>query len=173
MRLDGDGKTKKSISLLFRTSEWRFLLRFLTSWLTSIRATHVGDDQLDIVSTPGLGMSPITPKSLGSGFPSTPTDLSAEMSGLSLEPKLNCGDPYNNDNVFKGKPVDPTTLFVGGLEMFGPSAWDEGKVRKCFEKYGTLENVKFVRPCKSKTIRPLFACLLYPYRQLMLGVCVR
>ncbi|KAF8632990.1 hypothetical protein AX15_001587 [Amanita polypyramis BW_CC] len=109
----------------------------------------IGDDQLDVVSTPGLGMSPITPKSLGSDFPSTPTDLSVELSGLSLDPKLNSGDSYNNNSVFKGKPVDPTTLFVGGLEMFGPDAWDEDKVRKCFEKYGALENVKFVRPYNS------------------------
>ena len=92
-------------------------------------------------------MSPITQKSFGSGFPSTPTDLSGEMSGFSANMKSCQENSRNSNNIFK-KPVDPSTLFVGGLEMFGPNAWDEGKVRKCFEKYGVLENVKFVRPCE-------------------------
>lgn len=105
-------------------------------------------DQLDVVSTPGLGMSPITQKSFGSGFPSTPTDISGEISRLSADIKP-CQDvSCDNNTIFKGKPVDPSTLFVGGLEMFGPNAWDDGKVRKCFEKYGALESVKFVRPCE-------------------------
>lgn len=111
------------------------------------RTTYVGEDQLDVASTPGLGMSPITQKSFGSGFPSTPTDLSGEMSGFSANMKSCQENSRNSNNIFK-KPVDPSTLFVGGLEMFGPNAWDEGKVRKCFEKYGVLENVKFVRPCE-------------------------
>lgn len=42
--------------------------------------------------------------------------------------------------------VDPTTIFVGGLEMFGPNAWDEGKVRALFSKYGGIEAVKVIRP---------------------------
>lgn len=42
--------------------------------------------------------------------------------------------------------VDPTTIFVGGLEMFGPNAWDEGKVRTLFSKYGGIEAVKVIRP---------------------------
>ncbi|KAK2461581.1 hypothetical protein APHAL10511_006044 [Amanita phalloides] len=111
------------------------------------KTTIEREDQFDVASTPGLGMSPITPKSFGSGFPSTPTDLSGELSGLPVDPKLIHDDRCSN--VIKGKPVDPTTLFVGGLEMFGPGAWDEGKVRRCFEKYGALENVKFVRPYNS------------------------
>ena len=113
-------------------------------------STHVisrtsTQDQLDVASTPGLGMSPITQKSFGSGFPSTPTDISGEISRLSADIK-SCQDDSNT--IFKGKSVDPSTLFVGGLEMFGPNAWDEGKVRKCFENYGALESVKFVRPCE-------------------------
>lgn len=42
--------------------------------------------------------------------------------------------------------VDPTTIFVGGLEMFGPNAWDECKVRALFSKYGGIETVKVIRP---------------------------
>ena len=47
------------------------------------------------------------------------------------------------------KHVDPTTLFVGGLDISGPGAWDEEKVRTIFSRYGGLESVKFVRPSKS------------------------
>lgn len=112
-----------------------------------IRITYV-EDQNDMLSTPGLGMSPITPRSFGSAFPGTPTDLSGELSGLSVDPYQIQDGPYTSIRVLRSKSVDPTTLFVGGLEMFGPAAWDEGKVRKCFEKYGVLESVKFFRPCK-------------------------
>lgn len=44
------------------------------------------------------------------------------------------------------KQVDPTTLFVGGLEISGTGAWDEEKVRMIFSRYGGLESIKFVRP---------------------------
>jgi hypothetical protein len=52
--------------------------------------------------------------------------------------------------------VDPTTIFVGGLEMFGPNAWDEGKVRALFSKYGGIEAVKVIRPSA------VFRSLPYP-----------
>ena len=47
------------------------------------------------------------------------------------------------------KQVDPTTLFVGGLEISGSGAWDEEKVRMVFSRYGGLESIKFVRPSTS------------------------
>jgi hypothetical protein len=46
------------------------------------------------------------------------------------------------------KHVDPTTLFVGGLDISGSGAWDEEKVRTVFSRYGGLESIKFVRPSK-------------------------
>jgi hypothetical protein len=46
------------------------------------------------------------------------------------------------------RELDPTTLFVGGLEMFGPGAWNEEKVKNFFARFGGLESVKVVRPCK-------------------------
>lgn len=110
---------------------------------------YTGEDQSDTLSTPGLAKSPITPRSFASGFPSTPTDLSGELSALVVDPKMKQNDLYNGAKVLKGKSVDPTTLFVGGLEMFGPNAWDESKVRQCFEKYGPLDSVKFFRPYNS------------------------
>lgn len=44
------------------------------------------------------------------------------------------------------KKIDPTTLFVGGLEISGPGAWDEERVRNLFSRFGGLESVKFFRP---------------------------
>ncbi|PFH54868.1 hypothetical protein AMATHDRAFT_393 [Amanita thiersii Skay4041] len=111
-------------------------------------ALHAREDN-DALSTPGLGMSPVTPKSFGSGFPSTPTEPNGDISGLSLDNKANQEGAYLGVNALQRRMVDPTTLFVGGLEMFGSAAWDEAKVRKCFEKFGGLESVKFIRPYNS------------------------
>ncbi|KAG6911611.1 hypothetical protein DXG01_011914 [Tephrocybe rancida] len=100
--------------------------------------------ELDIPPTPGLGRSPLTPKT--PGFPPTPTTNYGAMQRLSL----NDGDAkdrgYYNDFVGRERDIDPTTLFVGGLETFGPGAWDEEKVTKFFARYGGLEEVKIVRP---------------------------
>lgn len=45
-----------------------------------------------------------------------------------------------------GKELDLSTIFVGGLEMTGPQAWDEQKVRRLFERYGKIEDIKYSRP---------------------------
>ncbi|KAL1748988.1 hypothetical protein HDZ31DRAFT_79329 [Schizophyllum fasciatum] len=87
---------------------------------------------------PGLGMSPITPKTPGTQFPITPTSSTMGMDGL----------PFGYDG--KEREIDPTTLFVGGLEMHGPSAWDEERVGNLFAKYGGLQSVKVVRPANSR-----------------------
>jgi hypothetical protein len=39
------------------------------------------------------------------------------------------------------REIDLATLFVGGLEMFGPGAWDEEKVNNFFARFGGLESV--------------------------------
>jgi hypothetical protein len=54
---------------------------------------------------------------------------------------------YYDDASRGEKELDPTTLFVGGLELVGPGAWDEEKVENFFAKFGGLEDVKVVRPC--------------------------
>ncbi|KAJ7751270.1 hypothetical protein DFH07DRAFT_531521 [Mycena maculata] len=99
--------------------------------------------ELDIPDTPGLGMSPITPKTSGSQFPTTPTSTNGDFQGF--EPK--------DKNGYSGgaKDLDPTTLFVGGLEMYGPSAWDEDKVSTFFGKFGGLKSVKVVRPLSGRS----------------------
>ena len=45
-----------------------------------------------------------------------------------------------------GPVHDPTTVFVGGLEMCGPMAWDEHELQVLFSKYGGIKSVKVVRP---------------------------
>ncbi|KAF8898973.1 hypothetical protein BD779DRAFT_50484 [Infundibulicybe gibba] len=96
--------------------------------------------ELDMPSTPGLGMSPLTPKTSGSTYPVTPT--SAGDDGLKLS--------FTKDTALKDRELDPMTLFVGGLEMFGPGAWDEEKVTNFFSRFGGLESVKLVRPMNSR-----------------------
>jgi hypothetical protein len=103
--------------------------------------------ELDIPLTPELGMSPITPKTPGSIFPDTPTGYVNDFQALSFK---------NNDEKESStqgalneteRELDPTSIFVGGLEMYGPTAWDEEKVHGYFGRFGAVENVKIVRPC--------------------------
>ncbi|KAJ6520039.1 hypothetical protein C8R45DRAFT_45361 [Mycena sanguinolenta] len=96
---------------------------------------HDEEQELDIPSTPGLGMSPITPKTAGSQFPSTPTSTN--------------GDSFREKNGYfdEAKDIDPTTLFVGGLEM----TWDEERVSTFFGRFGGLESVQVVRPLNGRS----------------------
>jgi hypothetical protein len=64
-----------------------------------------------------------------------------------MQPK-SLGEPETPMMNRSDRELDPTTLFVGGLEMFGPGAWDEEKVKNFFARFGGLESVKVVRPCK-------------------------
>ncbi|KAJ3511484.1 hypothetical protein NLJ89_g4071 [Agrocybe chaxingu] len=108
----------------------------------------VGAQELYIPQTPALDTSSITPLTPGSQFPLTPTtsgfDTSQELTTKSFgEDDHNVTEPRDPRSQ---REIDPTTLFVGGLEMFGPGAWDEEKVRKFFSRFGGLESVKVVRP---------------------------
>jgi hypothetical protein len=47
----------------------------------------------------------------------------------------------------KEKDIDPTTLFVGGLDMYSLNPWDEDRLRDLFSKYWVVEDVKIIRPC--------------------------
>jgi hypothetical protein len=91
------------------------------------------EQELDIPDTPGLGMSPITPKTAGSQFPSTPPSTNGEL----FHEKTGYFD--------ESKDLDPTCLFVGGLEM----TWDDEKVSTFFGRFGGLESVQVVRPRQS------------------------
>jgi hypothetical protein len=42
--------------------------------------------------------------------------------------------------------LDPTTIFVGGLEVHGRCTWDEQRLRRVFGQYGEIAEVRLVRP---------------------------
>lgn len=50
-----------------------------------------------------------------------------------------------HDNV---REYDPTTVFVGGLDMSQFGAWDENRLRGVFSRFGSIEDVHIVRPCE-------------------------
>ncbi|KAJ3540312.1 hypothetical protein NMY22_g4349 [Coprinellus aureogranulatus] len=86
---------------------------------------------------------PSTPRTPSSVYPLTPTSCTDEEKPLDHAPEL--------QEVPAQRSIDPTSLFVGGLELVGPSAWDESKVRQHFSKYGGLQHVKLVRPMNGVT----------------------
>lgn len=88
---------------------------------------------------------PSTPKTPSTIYPLTPTSCTDDEKPFNYVPEL--------QEVPTQRSIDPTSLFVGGLEIVGPSAWDEEKVRLHFAKYGGLQHVKLVRPRKSVHVR--------------------
>ncbi|KAF9015599.1 hypothetical protein BDQ17DRAFT_1418651 [Cyathus striatus] len=91
--------------------------------------------------------------------PSVPSssDLShspRRVSSISIDREPSVTDSSGLENSLSPVPtadpeVDPTTLFVGGLEMYGPGAWDENRLRHIFSKYKGLVNVQLVKPVNS------------------------
>ncbi|PBL00508.1 hypothetical protein ARMGADRAFT_382575 [Armillaria gallica] len=110
------------------------------------------EQELDMPPTPGLGMSPITPRTPGVMFPATPTSTIGDLHGIVSFNGYDSKDKdgYPEENTREERLLDPTTLFVGGLEMYGPGAWDEEKVSNFFRKFGGLESVKVVRPVNGR-----------------------
>ncbi|TFK94408.1 hypothetical protein K466DRAFT_354209 [Polyporus arcularius HHB13444] len=49
------------------------------------------------------------------------------------------------------RELDPTTVFVGGLEASGPDAWDENKLRHTFGRFGNIENIHMVVPLNKRS----------------------
>lgn len=113
-------------------------------------------DDYHIPPTPGLAMSPITPKTPSSQFPHTPTSMAGDFAAVqSSEFPTDEQSMYIPEGIHTEKELDPTTLFVGGLEMHGLGAWDEEKVKNFFAQYDGLESIKLVRPgtCCSAALR--------------------
>lgn len=126
--------------------------------------------ELTMPPTPEFSVSsltPVTPRT-GTSFPRTPQ--SANMRGPAgvhvhdgsliqyadaMTPKKGARFAYHNDGApeMQERYLDPLTIFVGGLEMFGPHAWDEDRLWELFGKYGEVENVQLVKPRKSRQIR--------------------
>jgi hypothetical protein len=103
--------------------------------------------QGDDLPTPGLAMSPPTRRTSLSQTPVTPINQSFRAHFSAFKSKESALE--NNEGPIRAdREIDPTCLFVGGLEMFGPSAWTEEKVQAFFGRFGGLEYVRFVRPRK-------------------------
>ena len=108
-----------------------------------------GGQELVVPRTPTLDSSTITPLTPGSHFPLTPTSPGAEMPQTLFHKASDAmGAPMSFGSHEYGRDIDPTTLFVGGLDISGPGGWDEDKVRRFFSRFGGLESVKFVSPRK-------------------------
>ncbi|KAG1774068.1 hypothetical protein EV702DRAFT_558139 [Suillus placidus] len=118
---------------------------------TPVHQEESYDVELGIPPTPEFGTSPMTPKTPGSLIPRTPTTgsyLSDFQSGSLPEFVTKNGLQWN---AKREGPLDPTTIFVGGLEMYGPNAWDEERVRNFFSRYGGVETVKVIRPVNKRS----------------------
>jgi hypothetical protein len=98
--------------------------------------------------TPSLAMSPDTPRTPATVFPPTPTSLAGNTSGDSTKPVSGYNEVVGTTSDFQAndKAIDPYTLFVGGLDMSGPLAWDEDKVSRHFSRFRGIENIKVVQP---------------------------
>ncbi|TFK30867.1 hypothetical protein FA15DRAFT_35998 [Coprinopsis marcescibilis] len=86
-------------------------------------------------------------------YPLTPTSWAA-----SDDDHLDAPQKSEDMRDAEAQNIDPTSLFIGGLNVLGSFPWTEERVREHFSKYGGLENVKFVRPFNATTA---FAFLKY------------
>ena len=104
----------------------------------------------DILHRPEFETSAVQ-KSSGPCVPLTPTSGSGMKSNqrMSFQSPRREAIPSLPEEMKVGPVHDPTTVFVGGLEMRGPKAWDERKLRVLFSKYGGIKSVKVVRPSQS------------------------
>jgi len=105
--------------------------------------------ELDIPPTPDFGMSPNTPKTTGSMmFPHTPSTSTFDIRSAASKDGATFAPSYFREEVRGESEIDPTSIFVGGLEMNGPNAWDDERIRRFFSKFGGVEDVKVVFPSK-------------------------
>ncbi|KAF9245752.1 hypothetical protein BU15DRAFT_70822 [Melanogaster broomeanus] len=108
--------------------------------------------EADLPPTSGSGASPITPRTPGSLTTPITGSYVGDVQSMSLK---DCEGQSSRSRPPREKGddtvVDPTTIFVGGLDMFGPIAWDEEKVRAMFSKYGRVETVKVIHPINKRS----------------------
>ncbi|GBE77675.1 predicted protein [Sparassis crispa] len=114
--------------------------------------------------TPDFCVSPITPLTprTGHNFPRTPTSAAGmEIMSYADPAQRSFNTPQNGkksegreDNPWfgdSGREVDRTTIFVGGLEMYGTNTWDETKLQSLFGRFGHIEDIQFVRPLNKRS----------------------
>ncbi|KAG9314018.1 hypothetical protein JVU11DRAFT_4796 [Chiua virens] len=116
-----------------------------SSYHTSPQESDIQEFDAGIPYRPDFGTSPVMPRTPGSFMLRTPTTASymGDFQSMSFRNLDSRGSPTQlSQEKRDGHVVDPTTIFVGGLEMFGPNAWDEGKVRALFSNMGGLRQLK-------------------------------
>jgi hypothetical protein len=68
---------------------------------------------------------------------------------------------YASEHTFhREQDIDPKTLFVGGLEATGVHAWGIDKLRRVFEKYGVVEDIRLICPCGFSSFSPIAHSLI-------------
>ncbi|KAF7979394.1 hypothetical protein HWV62_42496 [Athelia sp. TMB] len=106
---------------------------------------------LDMPPTPDFGLSPKTPTTTNSmKFPQTPTSAKFE---LFASPSVKDSEVTSPSYIREPREseIDPTTIFVGGLEINGPNNWDENRVKEYFSKFGHIEDIKFIVPNQGRS----------------------
>lgn len=101
--------------------------------------------QAEEIPTPGLATSPPTPGTTLSQTPTTPIHHTYDSRLSDYETKPDARGA-SGGSLRPAKEFDPTSLFVGGLEMYGPGAWTDEKVRVLFGRFEGLEFVRLIRP---------------------------
>ncbi|PIL31816.1 hypothetical protein GSI_06520 [Ganoderma sinense ZZ0214-1] len=82
------------------------------------------------------------------GLAALPTQLKLHVASKLDQPAINGGSAITRD---WHREIDPSTVFVGGLDIPGRETWDENKLRGIFERFGDVENVHIVRPLNKRT----------------------
>ncbi|PSS29591.1 hypothetical protein PHLCEN_2v2739 [Hermanssonia centrifuga] len=111
--------------------------------------------ELSVPPTPEFSVSSITPNTpkTAHSFPQTPqSSMSMSFMGeLSRNPlvqtprKSGVFDLRDASTDNTNKECYPTTIWIGGLDIFSSNPWNEDKVRNLFEKYGDIEDLQFIR----------------------------
>ena len=97
--------------------------------------------------------SPFVPKSLepahplaGSAYNFYDSFLPPAPQWSGTRPRGAAGTDDENVDVSLRNVLDPTTIFVGGLDVHGRCTWDEQRLKRVFGQYGEIAEVKLVRP---------------------------
>jgi len=99
--------------------------------------------------------SPFVPKSLEPARPLAGSAFNfydsfalppAPQWSAATRPRGPGGTGDENIDVNLRNVLDPTTIFVGGLDVYGRCTWDEQRLNRVFGQYGEIIEVKLVRP---------------------------
>lgn len=97
--------------------------------------------------------SPFVPKSPESAYPLASAfnfydsfAIPPAPRWLEARPRGPTGTGDENIDINPHNVLDPTTIFVGGLDVHGRCTWDEQRLIRVFGQYGEIAEVKLVRP---------------------------